>query len=158
MAGKQHRYEIKAVWHGDEQVPNTDLKHFSRNHRIEMAGKPALDFSSDPNFQGDASCNNPEETLVASLSSCHMLWYLVLCGAKGIVVTDYEDRAEGTLLQEPGNGRFTGVTLHPRVTVAKGSDTAQAVALHERAHKECFIANSVNFPVAVEPEIIEADG
>jgi organic hydroperoxide reductase OsmC/OhrA len=158
MAAKEHHYEIRAIWRGDAQTPNTNVQGFSRSHQIELAGKPALDFSSDPNFQGDPGRNNPEEMLVASLSSCHMLWYLVLCGMKGIVVTDYDDRATGTMLQEPGKGRFTEVTLHPRVTVAKGSDIAQATKLHERAHKECFIANSVNFPVNVEPDIIEADG
>lgn len=158
MAGKQHHYEVNTLWDGTAQGPTTDVKHFTRNHRIRMAGKPDLEFSAHSAFLGDDSRNNPEEMLVAAISSCHMLWYLYLCGTKGIAVVAYEDRATGTLLHEPGQGRFTEVTLHPRVTVARGGDTALAAKLHEGAHRECFIANSVNFPVAVEPEIIEADG
>ncbi|MCP4330277.1 MAG: hypothetical protein GY791_17770, partial [Alphaproteobacteria bacterium] len=91
--------------------------------------------------------------LVAALSACHMLWYLHLCSVKGVVVTAYEDRAEGTMVEEPGKGRFTEVTLHPKVEITADSDPERAAALHGRAHAECFIANSVNFPVRCEPRI-----
>jgi len=68
-----------------------------------------------------------------------------------------EDTAEGVMVEEPRNGRFTEVVLRPVVTITADSDTATAEALHERAHGECFIANSVNFPVRCEPRIVEAE-
>ena len=112
--------------------------------------------SSDPAFRGDPARYNPEELLVASLSSCHMLWYLHLCSVGRIVVTAYADRAEGTMIEEAdGGGRFKGVMLKPEITVKPGTDLAKARALHAEAHKLCFIARSVNFPVAHEPTFRE---
>ena len=149
-----HRYTARTVWSGETR----DYKSFSREHRIEMPGKPSLRASSDPAFRGDPSCHNPEDLLVASLSSCHMLWYLHLCAVKGVVVTAYEDAAEGTMVEVPRNGHFSEVVLRPVVTITGDSDAARAEALHERAHAECFIANSVNFPVRCEPTIRTAGG
>jgi len=110
--------------------------------------------SSDPAFRGDRECYNPEELLVASLSSCHMLWYLHLCADDGIDVVAYEDTALGEMLENAdGSGAFVEVVLRPRVRIAPGADAVRAAALHEEAHRRCFIANSVNFPVRHEPEI-----
>ncbi|MDJ0609640.1 MAG: OsmC family protein, partial [Kiloniellales bacterium] len=113
-----------------------------------------IEGSSDPAFLGDPARHNPEDLLVAALSACHMLWYLHLCAVKGVVVTAYRDAAEGTMLEEPRKGRFTEVILRPEVTITAESDAERARQLHERAHAECFIANSVNFPVRCEPEIV----
>jgi organic hydroperoxide reductase OsmC/OhrA len=82
-----------------------------------------------------------------------MLSYLALAALEGLEVTAYEDSASGTMQQEGRGGRFTEVVLRPQVTVAPGSDLARAKALHEEAHKTCFIANSVNFPVRHEAVI-----
>jgi organic hydroperoxide reductase OsmC/OhrA len=110
--------------------------------------------SSDPAFRGDPARWNPEELLVAALSSCHKLWYLHLCAEAGIVVVAYIDHAEGVMEEtSDGSGSFRHVILHPKVTVAPGSDRAKAHALHDAAHAQCFIARSVNFPVRHEPEI-----
>ena len=76
-----------------------------------------------------------------------------LASLEGLVVTAYEDEASGTMQQEGRSGRFTEVVLRPRVTLAPGSDPARAEALHEAAHKTCFIANSVNFPVRHEAQV-----
>jgi organic hydroperoxide reductase OsmC/OhrA len=85
-----------------------------------------------------------------------MLWYLHLCSVAGIVVTAYVDRAEGTMIEEAdGAGQFTAVVLKPEVTVKPGTDRAKAEELHHVAHKMCFIARSVNFPVTHEPTIRE---
>jgi organic hydroperoxide reductase OsmC/OhrA len=87
-----------------------------------------------------------------------MLWYLHLCSVGGIVVTGYLDRAEGVMVEDAsGGGRFASVTLRPEVTLASGTDEAAALAAHHEAHEKCFIANSVNFPVAVEPVIRVAE-
>ena len=152
----EHRYEIKLTWTGAAQGPTQDYKSYSREYRIEAPGKPTLAASADPAFRGDAALYNPEDLLVASLSGCHMLTYLAYCALQGIAVVAYEDQASGTMVQEGNGGRFTEVILRPRVTVAAGSDLDKARALHEKAHADCFVANSVNFPVRNEPEIVEA--
>ena len=90
--------------------------------------------------------------LVASLSSCHMLWYLHLCAVGGVAVEAYEDIAEGHMVERPGGeGAFEEVVLQPEITLAPGADLERARALHVEAHAKCFIANSVNFPVRHEP-------
>lgn len=110
--------------------------------------------SSDPMFRGDPARYNPEELLVSALSSCHMLALLHLCADAGIVVTAYEDHAEGELaLNADGSGEFKRVTLRPRMTITDSSRIPEAVALHGRAHSLCFIARSVNFPVEHEPVV-----
>ena len=154
--GDEHRYQAKTVWTGAADGPTRDYKGYSRAHRIEIPGKPAIEGSSDPAFMGDPARHNPEDMLVAALSACHMLWYLHLCAVKGVVVVAYEDPAEGTMVAAPRDGRFTEVVLRPQVTIAGDRDRGLAKALHERAHAECFIANSVNFPVRCEPEIVTA--
>ena len=154
--GDEHRYRVMTVWTGAAAGPTRDYEGYSRAHRIEIPGKPAIEGSSDPAFMGDPARHNPEDMLVAALSACHMLWYLHLCAVKGVVVVAYEDPAEGTMVAAPRNGRFTEVVLRPRVTITDASDAALAGALHERAHAECFIANSVNFPVRCQPEIMTA--
>lgn len=146
---RTHRYAARIAWQGETR----DYKSYSREHTVEIDGKPSLTASADPGFRGDARLHNPEDLLVAALSSCHMLWYLHLCAVKGVVVMDYVDAAEGTMVEEPRAGRFTEVVLRPVVTIAEGSDPHRAEQLHERAHAECFIANSVNFPVRCEPTI-----
>ena len=82
-----------------------------------------------------------------------MLWYLHLCADAGVVVTDYSDEARGVMEETTGGGRFTLVILQPRVTVASPDMIEKAMQLHTSAHTHCFIANSVNFEVRVEPEI-----
>ena len=120
-----------------------------------MAGKPALLGSADPAFRGDASLHNPEELLLAALSSCHMLSFLALCVRARIPVVAYTDSASGTMSEKaPHRMGFTEVVLCPRVVIAKGADAGKAKALHEQAHQLCFIANSVNFPVRHEAEIV----
>jgi organic hydroperoxide reductase OsmC/OhrA len=122
-------------------------------HEISAEGKPAIGASSDPVFRGDRTRWNPEELLVAALSSCHQLSYLHLCADVGIVVVEYVDHAEGWMEETPdGSGQFTRVVLRPKVTISAG-DAAKAKELHHEAHAKCFIARSVNFPVENEPEI-----
>lgn len=151
---RQHDYAVTVTWTGNRGQGTADYRAYERAHEISAPGKPAIPGSSDPSFRGDPARWNPEELLVASLSACHKLWYLGLCAQAGIVVTAYEDRAEGTMTEHQGGaGAFTRVTLRPRVTIAPGSDVERARALHAKAHEMCFIARSVNFEVAHEPEI-----
>lgn len=155
---RPHRYQAAVRWIGNTGQGTAGYRAYSRDHVIEAAGKPPLPGSSDPHFRGDASRWNPEELLVASLSTCHQLWYLHLCADAGVVVTAYEDRAEAVMVEQAdGGGRFTGAVLRPNVTITATSDPALARALHQAAHHKCFIANSVKFPVEVEPTITRAD-
>lgn len=148
-----HAYAVTVRWTGNTGRGTSGYGDYGRDHVVEAVGKPPLAGSSDPAFRGDASRWNPEELLVASLSACHQLWYLHLCAVAGVVVTAYEDRATGAMTEDArGGGFFTEVVLRPQVTIAAG-DATQALALHERAHAKCFIANSVNFPVRVEPRV-----
>jgi len=149
MAASQHRYEVSVSWSGETR----GYESYSRAHRIAINGKPTIAASADPAFLGDAGLPNPEDMLLAALSACHMLWYLHLCAVRGVVVTAYEDRAEATMVEAPRAGRFTEVVLRPVVTITPDSNAELARSLHERAHAECFVANSVNFPVRHEPSI-----
>lgn len=151
---RPHAYAIHVTWTGNLGAGTSDYRAYSRDHEITAAGKPVLPGSSDPAFRGDPSRYNPEELLVASLSACHMLWYLHLCAEAGIVVSAYEDAARGTMLESPwGEAAFSNVVLRPVVRIQAGADAKLAEALHERAHERCFIARSVNFPVRCEPRV-----
>jgi len=152
---KLHTYRATVRWTGDLGTGTSSYRAYARAHAIEAEGKPPIPGSSDPAFRGDAAAWNPEELLVASLSACHQLWYLHLAAVSGIVVKAYVDTAEGTMAEEAdGSGRFTRVMLRPSVTIAPGGDVGKARALHHDAHAKCFVANSVNFPVECEPEIV----
>ena len=149
---ENHHYTTAIEWTGNRGTGTSAYRAYSRDHVIRIPGKPDIPGSSDPHFLGDPARHNPEEMLVAALSTCHMLWYLHLCAEAGIVVTAYRDAAEGVMaLESDGGGRFTTVTLRPEVALAPGADAARARALHHDAHEKCFIARSVHFPVTVEP-------
>jgi organic hydroperoxide reductase OsmC/OhrA len=151
---KEHRYSVQVRWTGDLGTGTSGYRAYKRDHEISAAGKQPILGSSDPAFRGDPSRYNPEELLVASLSTCHMLWYLHLCAEAGIVVTGYADEPTGTMVETAdGGGRFTEVVLRPRVRVAAGTDPQLVAQLHEKAHHLCFIANSVNFPVICQAMI-----
>lgn len=152
---KDHSFKIDVTWTGNKGLGTVNYSAYERSHEISGDGKAVIEGSSDPAFRGDKSRYNPEELLVASLSACHLLWYLNLCADAHIVVTNYMDRALGVMvLTKEGGGHFTEVTLKPVVTVTKDADLALAKELHKQAHHLCFIANSVNFPVRVEPTIL----
>jgi len=154
MSEHSFTYRTSIAWTGNQGTGTSSYKAYSRDYDIGAQGKPTIAGSSEVAFRGDKTRYNPEDLLVASISSCHMLWYLHLAAEAGIVVETYEDDAEGIMVVESGGaGRFTGVALRPRITLAPDSDAQLALALHETAHEKCFIANSVNFPVSCEPEI-----
>ena len=151
----QHNYSLSVKWTGNRGQGTTGAADYDRSHIISVKNKVDISGSSDTPFRGDASRHNPEDMLVASLSTCHMLWYLHLCADAGVIVTDYTDNATGTMAElTTGGGHFIEVVLHPLVTVKEASMISMANELHEKAHEKCFIANSVNFPVRHEPTSI----
>jgi organic hydroperoxide reductase OsmC/OhrA len=148
----EHHFAARLIWTGAARGPIRDYDSYSRDYRIEVAGKPPLEGSSDPAFRGDAGKHNPEDLLIVALSACHMLSYLAACARADIEVVSYEDQASGMMAIRDGKMRFVEVTLAPKVTIAAG-DLEQATALHEQAHAHCFIANSVYFPVLNMPTV-----
>ena len=146
-----HSYTVTVTWTGNTGTGTSGYREYQRSHEISASGKAAIAGSSDPAFRGDRTRWNPEELLVASLSTCHQLWYLHLCADAGIVVETYEDEAAGVMEESSdGGGQFVEVILRPKVSLAPGSDRAKAHALHHEAHAKCFIARSMNFPVRCE--------
>lgn len=153
--GQEHTYEVTVTWTGNTGTGTSSYAGYSRDHEVSVPGAATIPASSDPAFRGDPTRVNPEQLLVASLSQCHMLWYLHLAAQAGIVVTAYQDAATGTIRTEPdGSGRFEQVTLRPRVVLAAGNDQALAMDLHERVGGYCFIARSMNFPVRHRPSVL----
>ncbi len=150
-----HKYFATIIWTGNNGNGTSQYKSYNRDYTISINNKKIIHGSSDPAFRGDETKHNPEELLLASLSSCHMLWYLHLCSEEGIVVVDYTDNAIGEMKEEMnGSGRFVSVSLIPQVTITKSAMIEKAIALHKKANEMCFIANSVNFPVSHFPTII----
>jgi organic hydroperoxide reductase OsmC/OhrA len=149
---KSHHYQINLTWTGNIGTGTSKYNAYTRDHEIGGVQKAVILGSSDPTFRGDATRYNPEELLVASISQCHMLWYLHLCSTNGVIVTAYQDAAAGTMAEHPnGSGEFANVTLNPDVTVLDETMILKANQLHADVHEFCFIARSVNFPITHNP-------
>ncbi|MDP2089364.1 MAG: OsmC family protein [Flavobacteriaceae bacterium] len=145
---EEHKFKASIIWTGNKGQGTVDSNAYDRSHTITVENKPDILCSVDPAFRGDKTKYNPEDLFVASLSACHMLWYLYLCSEVGVIVVDYKDNAIGTMkINADGNGHFTEITLNPIVTVTNKAMIAKANKLHHKANKMCFIANSCNFPV-----------
>ncbi|MVN21868.1 OsmC family protein [Mucilaginibacter arboris] len=148
---KEHNYSLTIVWTGNKGKGTNSYRSFERSHTITSENKVPILASSDPAFLGDQTKHNPEELFLASISSCHMLWYLHLCAEAGIIVLNYTDEATGTMTETNCGGHFSEVTLNPTVTVAASSMIEKANELHKKANELCFIANSLSFPVRHKP-------
>ena len=154
---KTHEYEVQISWTGDRGEGTRRYKGYDRTWRIVTPGKIPIDCSNDPLLGGDPSKPNPEDLVLASLSACHMLWFLHLASNAGIVVRGYEDAPIGVGETGPrGEGRFVRAVLRPTITVERGVDLVKADALHHEVHDYCFIARSVNFPIEYEANYVEA--
>ena len=155
---KQHTYTCNIEWIGNDGEGTKTYRSYRRDHIIACEGKAPISASSDPSFRGDSTRYNPEELLVASLSSCHMLWYLHLCALNKIAVREYRDSAEGVMRENvDGSGEFVSVILKPQVLIAEPDKETLACELHHKAHSLCFISRSVNFSVEVSPRIQSGD-
>jgi organic hydroperoxide reductase OsmC/OhrA len=150
MNVRPHRFAARLRWTGGASGPALDYATYSRDYVVEIDGKPPLHGSADAQFRGDGTLHNPEDLLVAALSACHLLSYLASCTRAGIAVVAYDDNASGEMTLIDGKIRFREVMLRPRVAIADAARIDEATALHDRAHADCFIANSVNFPVRHE--------
>lgn len=148
----KHNYTLKVKWTGNTGTGTSGYKDYERSRSILVENKVELFCSADPVFRGDGTKHNPEDLLLSAVSSCHMLFYLHLCAAAGIIVTEYIDQVTG-IMAETGNGdgKFTEVTLNPTVTITDSSMVQKANELHKKANELCFIANSLNVPVYHKP-------
>ena len=145
---KSHQYAMHLSWTGNRGEGTSTYRAYDRSYAISINNKADLQGSADPMFRGDATKHNPEELLVAALSSCHLLSYLHLCAVNDIVVSKYEDDAKGTITEDAVRGGFfTEVVLNITITITDISKKEKAIELHHDANNLCFIANSVNFPV-----------
>ncbi len=156
MSGTNHHYAVDVDWQGNRGEGTTGYRSYGREVLVRAAGKPELAGSADVPFRGTADRWNPEELLLAALAQCHLLSYLHSAVKHGIVVTAYADAATGTMEQVGDGGRFTSVTLHPRVTITDASQRELALRIHAEASANCFIAASVSFPVLHEPDVTVA--
>jgi organic hydroperoxide reductase OsmC/OhrA len=149
-------YTAQLHWRRADGEAFTDQR-YSRRHTLRFDGGAELAGSSSPTVvplpYSDATAVDPEEMFVAALSSCHMLWFLSLAAARGLVVDSYEDSAAGVMARNAeGRMAMTRVTLRPHVRFAGAAPAPAALhALHHEAHEKCYIANSVRTEVLCEP-------
>jgi organic hydroperoxide reductase OsmC/OhrA len=141
-------HNIKLIWNKGDAPFTTN--EYPRNHTLSFKnGQEVVTASAAPAYKGDATKADPEDLLVASLSSCHMLSFLAIANKKKVTVISYEDDAVGFLENDKGKLWIARVILRPRVTC--DADAATLTEIHHLAHEACFIANSVKTDVRVEP-------
>jgi organic hydroperoxide reductase OsmC/OhrA len=147
-----HAYTAQVLWERKPEEAFTDNR-YHREHRLRFDGGVDIAGSSSPSVvplpYSTASAVDPEEMFVASLSACHMLWFLGLAAKAGVVIDRYVDDASGMMTNNAqGKLWVSKVTLRPRITSTASAE--QLAALHHRAHDECFIANSVRTEVVID--------
>lgn len=145
-----HAYPFSLTWTG-----NTLADPYSRDAVAGSAGKAAIPVSSGGEYGGDDSRWNPEDLLGSALATCHMLTFLALAAKTRTEVLAYEDRAEAILDTVDKVTSIVEIRLRPTIRVAKGADPAKAKELFEKAHKYCFVANSIKSRVTMDPQILE---
>jgi len=145
----EHRFAARLRWSG----PGPDIGSYSREFAVETPGKPPVAGAAPAVFKGTDARHSPEDLLLESLSACHLLTYLSLAARAGIRVLEYADSVTGLLAMKDGRMRFVEVLLAPVVRIEDPAHLAEAEALHAKAHANCFIANSVNFPVRNQPTV-----
>lgn len=146
--GFKHLFVAKLDW----LFSKRETSVYQKSHTITIEGKAVLHVSAAKTFKGDPALYNPEELLLGSVVSCHMMSYLYVCQQNGIDVLSYTDEAEATLeVLADGSGRFIEIKLNPKVCIGNKEKIAEALSLHKKANQLCFIANSCNFPIVHFP-------
>ena len=150
----RHTYTSRLSWQGSTGV---GYDAYDRNHTV--ATPPAdgeLVLSSDPAFRGSPNLPNPEQLLLAAASSCQLLSFLAMAARSRIDVLSYDDEAEAVMPDDVRPVRITRITLRPHIVVAVEADLAKARKLVGRAHDACYIANTVNAEIVIEPVLEHA--
>ena len=144
-------HHAKIAWKLD--TDSFDYKSYNREHHWEFQGGETVRASAAPAFLGKPEFVDPEEALVAALSACHMLTFLAIASMKKFVIESYDDDAVGYMEKnEAGKSAITRVVLRPDIVFSGDNLPSQEDLgwMHEKAHKECFIANSVTTEITVE--------
>ncbi len=145
-------HKITLDW--QRTTPDFNYKTYNRTHTIHFSGGSQLEVTAAPEYLGDPKITNPEELFAASLSSCHMLTFLAIAAHKNLTVDSYQDETVATLGKNTtGKMAVTQVTLRPKITFSGNNqpDANTLHEIHEKAHLNCFIANSVLTDIKVEP-------
>jgi peroxiredoxin-like protein len=151
--GRQHTFEGTLHWSGGSREDEHGKLQLARSFVIRFKDKAAIEGSSPAVFNGDDTRHNPETLMVASLMACHHLTYLAVCERANIRVLEYSDNATGTLAIKDGKMRMIEIVLWPQVRIADAAQIELARELHAKAHANCFMSNSVNFEVKVQPTV-----
>lgn len=136
------------------QTHSTQADTYNRDHTVTLENGQIIANSSAPAFLGNAQASNPETLLLASLASCHMLTFLAVASKRGFHVLHYQDKAEGTLGKNAeGRMAITHCLLQPKVSFLdnKMPSVDELQKLHDSAHRNCFIANSLKMSVEIAP-------
>lgn len=143
-----HLFKVALNWMKKDNISSSSTRIYTKSHHISIEGKPDLEVSAAKAFKGDPNLYNPEDLLLSSLTSCHMMSYLYCCAQHKIEVISYQDHSEATLQVNPdGSGKIVKVDLFPDIIISDSSQIELALSLHKKANELCFIANSCNFPV-----------
>ncbi len=146
-------FKVKIEWYNSDELLSFD--HYSRNHTVLFGGEQVLKNSSAKNYKGDPNASNPEELLLSALSSCHMLTFLAIASKSGHVISSYTDEAICYLDKNVENKiAVSKIVLHPKVifTGNKIPDLEKIKTMHDKAHHNCFIANSIKSEVTIVTE------
>jgi organic hydroperoxide reductase OsmC/OhrA len=145
-----HRYETRVNWSGSTGL---GWDHYDRVHAATAAPAEQKVHLTTGESHGDPSILNPEQLLVMSASSCQMLSFLHLAAKARIDVVAYQDEAIGLMPEDDQPLRITEITLRPRITVAGDASEERVRKLVHTAHEHCFIANSLNSAMSIEPTV-----
>jgi organic hydroperoxide reductase OsmC/OhrA len=149
-----HEYRTHLTWRGST---GRGYRDYDRTHRLTTPpAASGLTLSADPAFRGDPTLSNPEQLLLAAASSCQLLSFLSLAARAGVDVVSYDDAAEAAMATDDLPVRITRVTLRPQIVVADGTDLGTVHGLVGRAHEECYVANTLNADMVLEPRIEHA--
>ncbi len=151
--GHRHTFEGTLHWSGGSHADEDGKLKLARAFVVRFKDKATIEGSSPAIFNGDEARHNPETLMVASVMSCHHLTYLAVCERANIEVLEYNDSATGTLAVKDGKMRMVEIVLWPQVRIANGTQLEQARELHAKAHANCFMSNSVNFEIKVQPTV-----
>ena len=147
-------FKIKVCW--TRKTPDFAPQSYDRTHSVTMSGGFSYVASAAPDFQGKAELPNPEESLLAALATCHMLTFLAIAANSKLVVDSYEDMCEATLEKNENRKFFVkSILLRPKITFGgdKMPDILELKRLHDKAHANCIVANSIKSEVLVEPRV-----
>jgi organic hydroperoxide reductase OsmC/OhrA len=146
-----HAYQARLTWRGSTAA---GYEQYIRAHRVEVppAHEP-LALSSDPSFHGDGTLANPEQLLLAAASSCQLLSFLALAARARVEVLAYDDDAHAVMPEDDPPMRITEIVLRPRIVVAAGTPVEKVRRLVDLGHEQCFIANTLNAAMKLEPVI-----